>query len=181
MLLLPETLDTNRLRLRKPRAADAAGIFKAYAQDPDVARYMVWRPHTAVAETQVFVADCLASWEGADRRPYVITHQGHHEPIGMLEARFHGHMADIGYVLASSQWGRGLMPEAVDALVGQLFSDAAIYRVQATCDVDNEASRRTLEKSGFIQEGRLERFTMHPNISPTPRACYLYARCRGNV
>lgn len=179
MPLLPDILDTKRLRLRKPKASDAARIFAAYGQDSDVAHYMVWRPHTQVEQARNFVRNCLESWEGEDRLPFVIVHQGHDEPIGMLDARLHGHMVDIGYVLARNEWGRGLMPEAIEALVSKLLSVPGIYRVQATCDVDNEASRRTLEKSGFTQEGRLERHTIHPNISSVPRACYMYARWCG--
>ena len=179
MPLLPAVLETRRLRLRKPIATDAARIFSAYGQDLDVAHYMIWRPHREVEQTVEFIRGCLESWEGEDRLPYVIVHHGHDEPIGMLDARLHGHMADIGYVLAKNEWGHGLMPEAIEALVSRLSSSAGVYRVQATCDVDNRASRRTLEKSGFKQEGLLERHTIHPNISPEPRACYMYARCHG--
>ena len=181
MPLLPEILETRRLRLRKPKTTDASRIFAAYAQDPDVARYMIWQPHTEVDQTLEFIRGCLESWEGEDRLPYVIVHQGQDEPIGMLDARLHEHMVDIGNVLAKSEWGRGFMPEAIEALVNNLLSTAGVYRIQATCDVDNKASRRTLKKSGFKQEGRLERHTIHPNISPEPRACYMYARCRGDA
>lgn len=179
MPLLPEIIDTHRLRLRKPRASDASRIFAAYGQDPDVAHYMIWRPHIVVGQTQEFIRDCISSWEGDGRLPYVIAYHAHDEPIGMVDARLHGHMVDIGYVLAKGEWGRGVMSEAIDALVIALMSSPDIFRVQATCDVDNVASRRTLEKSDFIQEGRLERYTVHPNISREPRACYMYARCRG--
>ncbi|MFT3663805.1 GNAT family N-acetyltransferase [Piscinibacter sp.] len=181
MPVLPETLNTHRLRLRKPKASDASRIFAAYGQDPDVAHYMIWRPHTEVSQTQEFICDCLRSWEGEDRLPYVITRQDRDEPIGMLDARFQGHMVDIGYVLAKREWGHGFMPEAIEALVSQLFSLPGIYRVQATCDVDNKASRRTLEKSGFDREGRFEQYTIHPNISSIPRACYMYAKCRSDA
>ena len=181
MPLLPEILETRRLRLRKPKTTDASRIFAAYARDSDVAHYMLWRPHAEVEQTREFIRGCIESWEGEDRLPYVIVHEGHDEPIGMLDARLHGHMVDVGYVLAKSEWGRGLMPEAIETLVKTLFSSPGIYRIQATCDVDNKASRRSLEKSGFKQEGQLARYTIHPNIAPEPRACYMYARCRGDA
>ncbi|HEX7050746.1 MAG TPA: GNAT family N-acetyltransferase [Longimicrobiales bacterium] len=38
----PETLDSARLRLRRPRAEDASAIFGAWTQDPDVTRYLGW-------------------------------------------------------------------------------------------------------------------------------------------
>jgi RimJ/RimL family protein N-acetyltransferase len=96
----------------------------------------------------------------------------------MLEARILAHTVDIGYVLARKHWGAGLMPEAIRALAQVALALPSIFRVQATCDIDNRASARTLEKSGFVREARLERYIVHPNISPEPRPCLMYARCR---
>ena len=84
----------------------------------------------------------------------------------------------IGYVLARAHWGQALMPEAVMALADLALATSSIFRLQATCDIDNQASARTLEKSGFVREALLQRFTVHPNISSEPRACFMYARCR---
>jgi RimJ/RimL family protein N-acetyltransferase len=96
----------------------------------------------------------------------------------MLEARVSQHVVDLGYVLAPRYWGQGLMPEAVRCLTEWALSQARFFRVQAFCDVENKASQRTLEKAGFVQEGRHERYVVHPNLSPAPRACYMYGRCR---
>lgn len=176
---LPPTLATPRLRLRAPRVDDASAIFVAYTQDPEVCRYMVWTPHVKEDDTRAFLASCVAAWQRGDRLPYVLTTLTDDTPLGMLEVRFpSSHTIDLGYVLARAHWGQGLMPEAVQALAGVALGLPAIFRVQATCDVENVGSQRTLEKAGFVREGRLARHTVHPNVSPEPRACYLYARCR---
>ena len=49
--------------LRKPRAADAPLMFRAYAQDPAVTRYLTWRPHADIAETRAIIDRFLAAWE----------------------------------------------------------------------------------------------------------------------
>lgn len=176
---LPCRFETHRLLLREPHPADAQVLFASYTQDVDVARYMVWRPHADIAETDAFIQDCIAAWQGGVRRPYVIERRGHPgEAVGMLEARWVRHTVDIGYVLARPHWGMGLMPEAVAALAETALDDPRVFRVQGVCDVDNPASARTFEKSGFSREGRLERHMVHPNIGAEPRACFLYARCR---
>lgn len=177
--LLPEVLKTPRLSLRKPCMADAAAIFTSYTQDLEVARYMAWKPHATLAETEAFLADCAQWWEAGDRRPYILSFKGdEQEPVGMLDARVMGHIVDVGYLLARRYWGKGLMPEAVQALTQAALAMPKLFRVQATCDVENLASARTLEKAGFIREARLERYTVHPNISAEPRACYMYACCK---
>jgi ribosomal-protein-alanine N-acetyltransferase len=176
---LPEHLATLRLELRKPVIADARVLFESYTQDIDVARFLVWRPHTDITHTEEFVEECIRDWATGLRRPYVLALRGEAgRPIGMLDARLRGHSIAIGYVLTRQCWGKGLMPEAVSAFCETAFSDQNIYRIQATCDVDNVASARTLEKAGFRREGRLSRFTMHPNVSEEPRPCFMYARCR---
>lgn len=173
---LPIEICTTRLRLRKPRPSDAAEMFRAYTQDSDVCRYMIWVPHASESITSNFVSSCCEAWEAGNRLPYVITELSGNVAIGMIEARVLGTTLDVGYVLAKSHWGRGFMPEVIEALSSIALKD--FFRVQASCDVDNTASQRALEKAGFVREGRLERHTIHPNVSPEPRPCYLYAKCR---
>jgi ribosomal-protein-alanine N-acetyltransferase len=108
----------------------------------------------------------------------VITLRDSRDPIGMIEARMQNTTVDVGYVLARPRWGNGLMPEAIQALATAALSHHSIFRVQAFCDVENIASQRALEKAGFLREGRLERYMVHPNLSPDPRPCFMYARCR---
>lgn len=176
---LPNQLETPRLVLRQPCAADARLVFEAYAQDPEVARYMIWRPHVALAETEAFIAGCIEAWSNGARKPYMLALRDNaQQPIGMLEARMHSHTVDIGYVLTRQHWGQGFMPEAVHALTEAALGLPRFFRVQATCDVENLASARALEKAGFMREARLERYTVHPNISSEPRDCFMYARCR---
>lgn len=175
---LPEQLETPRLRLRVPVPRDADLIFAAYAQVPEVCRYLVWAPHESVEVTRRFITRCLECWRTGNTLPYVIADAESDDVIGMIEVRLGSTGAELGYVLAPFRWGKGLMPEAIEAVAGACLERPATFRVQAFCDVDNRASARALEKSGFRLEGRLERYTVHPNVSPEPRAVLMYARVR---
>jgi [ribosomal protein S5]-alanine N-acetyltransferase len=175
--LLPKQTASRRLVLREPSEADAHDIFIAYAQDALVCRYMVWRPHTSESTVREFVASCIAAWDSGVRLPYIITEAGSCSAIGMIEARTSGFTVDLGYVLARSHWGKGYMPEAIAAVAGEALK-LGYFRVQAFCDVENLPSQRALEKAQFTREGRLERFMVHPNVSPEPRPCYMYSKCR---
>ena len=174
----PGSIETPRLVLRAPDSSDAEAMFASYTQDADVARYMVWQPHVSLEATRDFVDGCVAHWDSRSALPYIITLKASGQLIGMLEARPHGHVVNIGYVLARSQWGQGLTGEAVQAFTATALRLPEVFRVEATCDVDNRPSARTLEKSGFVLEGRLARHTVHPNISAEPRDCFIYAACR---
>lgn len=175
---LPALIHTERLTLRMPSEADAQRLFDAYTQDHDVTRYLVWRPHLEVSETEAFISYCISEWANG-RRPYVITRrESDNLPIGMLEARNLQGTVDIGYVLQRSCWGSGFMTEAMTHIGDLALSIPECFRVQATCHVENQASARVLEKSGFVKKGRLERHTIFPNLEPEPQASLMYARCR---
>jgi [ribosomal protein S5]-alanine N-acetyltransferase len=61
--------------------------------------------------------------------------------------------AALGYWIGASFSGRGLMTEAVRAVVPFAFETLRLHRVEAACQPHNAGSRRVLEKAGFVQEG----------------------------
>jgi ribosomal-protein-alanine N-acetyltransferase len=171
----PDHIETERLVLRIPSVADAKAIFNSYAQDTEVSRYLTWRPHKNVQETEGFLADCVAAWKGDARFPYAIALRESGEVIGMIEIRLKDFKADVGYVISRQHWGKGMTTEALRRLVEWALRQESIYRVWALCDVDNLASARVLEKVGMRREGVLRRQIIHPNIGDEPRDCYCYA------
>lgn len=60
--------------------------------------------------------------------------------------------AEIGYWLAEPYWGRGIVTDAVRAIVPVAFDRYDIARIQAGIFSNNPASMRVLEKCGFIRE-----------------------------
>jgi [ribosomal protein S5]-alanine N-acetyltransferase len=172
---MPERIETERLVLRKPRLDDAHAIFDGWAQDPEVTRYLTWRPHERLEQTREFMQVCIRLWEGETRFPYMMTLKENGQVIGMLDPRIEGPKVGIGYIAARAHWGRGYVPEATRAVIDWAFRQSSIYRVYATTDVENSASRRVLEKVGMQCEGILRKFILHPNLSEIPRDSYMYA------
>ncbi|HCW51333.1 MAG TPA: GNAT family N-acetyltransferase [Clostridiales bacterium] len=173
-----ESLTTTRLKLRRPTVDDAEAVFYGYAQDREVTRFLVWRPARDLDETRRFLGSCLEGWASGKELTWAITLSTSGDLIGMVACRPRGHMADLGYVLARSYWGKGYMTEALSAVVDWLFSRPELYRVWAVCDTANVASARVMEKVGMTCEGILRRWNVHPNVSSEPRDCYVYARVR---
>jgi RimJ/RimL family protein N-acetyltransferase len=175
----PDVLDTPRLVVRKPRANDAQALFEGYTQDPRVTHFLVWRPHTSLAETTAYLKDCEAQWAAAASWPYLIELRNKPgSPIGAIHLRRDGTSISFGYVLAHQHWGNGLMPEAIVAAIDWSLAQPQIWRTWAICDIENKASARVMEKSGMAFEGIVRRMSVHPNISDEPRDCRLYAKVR---
>ena len=177
-MIPPERLETERLVLRRPRPEDAPAIFEGWAQDKEVTRYLTWRPHEHIEQTQAFVQSCLSAWEHQTRFPYMITLKETGQVIGMIDPRVEGSRVGIGYGTARAHWGKGYMTEATRALIEWAFQQPSIYRVYATTDLENIRSRRVLEKAGMQCEGILRKYIVHPNISDIPRDSYIYAITR---
>ena len=171
----PERIETERLVLRVPCMEDALAIFTGWAQDKGVTRYLTWRPHECIEQTEEFVKSCLFAWEHETRFPYMITLKHSDEVIGMIDPRLEGSKVGIGYRITRPHWGKGYVSEATRAIIAWAFQQPSIYRVYATTDVENIASQRVLEKVGMQCEGVLRKYILHPNISAIPRDSYIYA------
>lgn len=174
----PEILRTARLVLRKPTREDAPLLFAAYAQDHDVARYLTWRPHTGVSESEAVIGRFLDVWRDGRGFHWLLFQEGGTELLGAIGVRGEAPQLELGYVLAQRYWGHGFMSEAVTAVVDWAFSEPSVFRIGAVCDIDNQRSARLLEKAGFEREGVLRSWSVHPNISATPRDCYSYSKIR---
>jgi RimJ/RimL family protein N-acetyltransferase len=171
----PEIFKTKRLVLRKPRMEDALAIFDGYAQDPEVTRYMAWKPHKNMQETEQFISACLRLWQKGRDFAYAITLKENSQLIGMFALHPMQMKLEVGYGLARPYWGAGYMTEALQTVIDWALAQPDIYRVQAFCDVDNIGSARVMEKAGMEREGLLRRYVLHPNVSNEPRDVYLYA------
>jgi RimJ/RimL family protein N-acetyltransferase len=175
----PESFATARLILRKPRLEDVPLIFAAYAQDPEVVRYLTFLPHRSVQDAQEAVSRFLEHWRSGKSYCWLIFRNDREELIGAISAREDQGIV-LGYLLARPFWGQGFMSEALGAIVEWAFSMPKVFRVWAVCDFENRASARLLEKNGFHNEGILRKWSLHPNISDVPRDCYCFAKTRPN-
>ena len=80
----------------------------------------------------------------------VIGSIGFHKSWGNDDPKFqHLKLKDIGYVLSKSYWGKGLIPEAVSALIDHAFKHQWVEAFTIGHFLSNAQSRRVIEKCGF--------------------------------
>ena len=167
-------LRTERLLLREFVEGDWPAV-QEYACDPQVVRFMSWGPNTE-DDTRAFVARALAGQREEPRRAYemAVTLLDDGRLIGGCGLHL-GNPANrsamLGYCYARAFWGNGYATEAARALVDFGFRELALHRIWATCDPDNAASARVLEKFGMQREGRLREDT---NVRGRWRDSFVY-------
>jgi ribosomal-protein-alanine N-acetyltransferase len=91
-----------------------------------------------------------------DKFQWIVQVDGH--PAGwitLVVSNWEHGLAEVGYALSTAFHSRGLMTEALALLLADLFTNTTLERVEARCAVENDASRRVLEKNGFLREGHL--------------------------
>jgi ribosomal-protein-alanine N-acetyltransferase len=177
--LLPEEVETPRLRLRRPTLKDAEAIFRRYASVPEVTRYLSWPTHRTLADTEAFLHASDRAWSEDGVGPYlVLSHDGVLLGGSGLTLQT-PHCAETGYVFAQDAWGRGYATEVVRRIVVVAFQIPLLSRLRALCHLENAASRRVLEKAGFVMEEVLRSHSVFPN-SGLPNAVDVcsYARVR---
>jgi ribosomal-protein-alanine N-acetyltransferase len=168
-------LETPRLVLREFADDDATPVH-AYAADAEVVRHLDWGPN-APEDTAGFLALARGAREAVPRTAYhlAIVLKAADRLVGgcRIEVRSAANgSGDLGYVLDRRHWGQGYATEATRALVDFGFSRLALHRIWATCDVDNHASARVLEKLGMRREGHLRQSVRRKGEW---RDSYLYA------
>ena len=148
-------LETARLWLRWPRAADAAAIARL-AGVADVARMTAQIPHPyPEGAAAKFILMARSENARGESVTLVLAKKRGSEPIGVVSLRpLDDGALEIGYWLGKPCWGRGLMTEAVREIVDLAFRLTEAPEIRANAMVGNPASRRVLEKCGFAATGQ---------------------------
>lgn len=145
-------IETERLALRSWRETDAEALYK-YASDPDVGPIAGWQPHLSIAHSKEIILTVFAAPE-----TYAVALKDTGEPVGCCGIMFANSLhtadmkqqeAEIGYWIGKPYWGRGLIPEAVKALLSRCFNELGLDAVWCGYYDGNDKSRRVVEKCGF--------------------------------
>jgi len=149
------SLETPRLILRRLRLDDVDDVF-AYASDPDVARTVTWEAHRSVEDSRAFVQTMLRRYERGEVANWGMELRETGRIIGtcgyILWNTAHD-SAEIAYALGRPWWNRGLMTEALRAVLAFGWERMGLHRVEAHCRTDNPASERVMQKLGMRLEG----------------------------
>jgi ribosomal-protein-alanine N-acetyltransferase len=152
---MEQLFETARLRVREYQESDIASI-QEYASQPAVVQYANWGPNT-LAETRYFFLETQASKAQSPRLIYALSIERKEDgrQIGGCELDIDPNAAQeaaIGYILHPHYWNKGYGTEVTQGLIAFAKQKVAISLIRATCDIRNVASRRVLEKSGFVLE-----------------------------
>ncbi len=163
---VPSQLRTERLLLRRPTLADAGEIYRRYASDPEVTRYLSWPRHQSIDETRAFIQFSDTQWRDHTAGPYLVESESGLLLGGTGLDLMGPDQAMTGYVFARDAWGKGYATEVLRAMIN-LTRQLGIAELHAHCHVAHIPSQRVLEKCGFARKEHL--IAQFPNLPPDER------------
>ena len=149
--MMRTALETPRLILRPFRQEDAGDVYE-YARDPRVGPIAGWMPHASIEESReiirtvfsrpgVFAMELRQTRKVIGSVGFVGNHPAVEDPMVPDD--------EVGYALAPACWGRGLMPEAVKAVLEYGFTQLDFQRIWCGHYAGNWRSKRVMGKCGF--------------------------------
>lgn len=149
-------ITTQRLILRNICEEDADDIF-AYASSPNVGPNAGWKPHENKEETLDVMKAVFLNQDSV----FGIVLAETERMVGSLglikdPKRENVHAMMLGYALGEDHWGKGIMTEAVDAMLRYGFDALKLDLISAYCYPFNHRSKKLLLKCGFVLEGTLK-------------------------
>ncbi|MBR4759270.1 MAG: GNAT family N-acetyltransferase [Lachnospiraceae bacterium] len=151
-------LETDRLILRRVKELDAEAMFRNWASDPEVTKFLTWPTHGSVEITKQVIASWLPLYEKESYYHWVITiKENGDEPIGTI----HGEVNDdldsikIGYCIGRAFWHQGIMSEATQALIDFFFEEVKPNSICSYHDPKNPNSGKVMMHCGMKYDGTL--------------------------
>ena len=154
-----QRLETNRLILRRFVIGDAAAMYKNWASDKEVTKYLTWPTHSSQEISQYVIEDWVKSYTDESYYSWAIVLKDNgDEPIGSISVvhmKEDISMAHIGYCIGRTWWHKGITSEALKAVMDFLFDEVDVNRIEARHDPRNPNSGNVMKKCGMKYEGTL--------------------------
>jgi len=152
-------LKTERLLLRKLEKSDANEMFFLRSNE-NVLRYLGREPTTSIKEAEEFIEKINKNVDENESILWGIALLNDASVIigticlwNFKKEHFRG---EIGYLLHPGHWRKGIMKEAINAVVEYGFNDLGLHSIEALLSPENIGSSAVLESTGFVKEAHLK-------------------------
>ena len=147
-----QTLETERLLLRKLRRDDTRCYFERLGSSAAVTEFMLWNPHRDLSESVASIEKALSRYEAGGCYRWAIALKEEDDLIGVIELlRFNDeeNSCSFAYMLCEDFWDRGYATEALKAVLDFAFMQLNIAVVEVDHFVENAASGAVMRKAGM--------------------------------
>lgn len=145
-----KTLTTKRLILRELIEEDAEMMFKNWASDDEVSKYVRWSTHKNVEETIEYIKTERENCKTENHYNWGIVLKERNELIGAIGAfPSEDDRIEIGYNISKKHWRNGYTTEALKEVLRYLSNERNVYNFKCSHAILNPASGAVMKKAGF--------------------------------
>ena len=148
-----QNIEIERLILRRFVETDAQAMFDNWASRSENLTYVTWNPHLNVEQTRNSIGNWVASYDNPNYYKWAISLKENPNyvigDISLVSVDEENSSCEIGYILGMDYWGRGLMTEALKAVLSYCLDEIGFEEVDACYASLNPASGRVMEKVGM--------------------------------
>ena len=154
-----QTLESERLILRRYQSEDYKAMYKNWASDPEVTQYLMWSTHPNEEVSKSVTEEWLANYSNEKYYNWaIVLKEFGDEPIGNIAVVDMNELAQsvhIGYCLGRRFWHKGIMSEALQMVIDFMFNVVEANRFESRHDPRNPHSGDVMKKCGMKYEGTL--------------------------
>ena len=150
------TLETERLVIRAFVSEDAGAMFRNWASDPEVTKFLTWPTHESEEVSRQVVSSWVERKDDPAYYQWAIVWKESMEPIGSISVVHWDESiceAEVGYCIGRTWWHRGVTTECFSEVIRFLFEEVGVNRIKARHDVNNPHSGMVMKKCGLHYEG----------------------------
>lgn len=153
-------LETQRLVLRRFELSDAEAIFRNWASDDEVTKFLMWPTHKNVSVSENILKEWIVKYDDKKFYQWAITLKPNvNEPVGcisVVDMDDRLEMVHIGYCIGRKWWHQGITSEALAELVRFFFDEVGVNRIESRHDPMNPNSGKVMLKCGLKHEGTVK-------------------------
>ena len=144
-------LETKRITLRKLKVSDAEQVFKNWASDDEVSKYMRWTTHKSVEDTINWLREEEKNYKKHNYYTWGIELKETKELIGSISAlyRKEERRYEIGYGIGKKYWRQGYTTESLRRVMDFLINEVGIKKFRCAHAKLNPVSGIVMQKVGF--------------------------------
>jgi ribosomal-protein-alanine N-acetyltransferase len=152
-------IETKRLILRKFELTDAEVMYKNWASDDKVTKFLTWPTHKDIETSRKVTEMWVKDYSEDKNYQWCIELKSIGEAIGsigVVDYKENIEAVEIGYCIGRKFWNQGITTEAFKALIKFFFEEVGVNRIEARHDPLNQGSGKVMEKCGLIYEGTIK-------------------------
>ncbi|MBK1810580.1 GNAT family N-acetyltransferase [Clostridium sp. YIM B02505] len=141
---------SEKYKIRLIEAKDKENLFEVYSNEK-VAKYISRSIHKDIKDTEMFMDTISNRNRNGDNLYLGICEDKTDKIIGVVRffIKDDEKAITIGYGLNEEYWGKGIIPQSIDAVINVIKYNYKGIRLRATIRTDNYKSIKCIEKLGF--------------------------------